>query len=59
MRLVCLAARLFVIFYLPGLCVGEDLMSCGGFIRSVVPIPYSRIQVILVMVLSRVEVDTL
>ena len=45
MRSVCLVAGLFVIFYLSGLCVGEDLMSCGGFIRSIVPIPFSRIQV--------------
>ena len=25
----------------------QDLVGCGGFIRSIVPIPYARIQVCL------------
>jgi len=40
-------AQIVSLFVIATSCVAgaQDLLSCGGFIRSVMPIPYARIQV--------------
>lgn len=45
---------LVVVLWIASLCTAEDLMSCGGFIRSVAPIPYARIQVTRILKLITV-----